>query len=346
MPSDTGNCDAAGQAMKVSIIIPFQRENAYLTETIQHIDGLAYADLEIILLPDHAAEDGSAQAPRSSRHPVKYLATGPVSPAIKRDIGAENSAGELLAFIDDDAYPDPDWLQEAIPHFRDESVAAVGGPQVTPPADTFWQQVSGVMFLSILNGKARHRYWPAARTFEVDDWPSVNLIVRKADFARVGGFDSSYWPGEDTKLCYDLTQTLNKKILYVPTALVYHHRRSGFRRHLKQVGNYGRHRGFFAKRFPETSLRLSYFVPSLFFLFIIGGWILLLNPPTRWLYAGLWGLYAVALLSSVASIALKLRKLPVAVATVPFTVGTHFWYGYSFFKGFFLTRDLKSVLGR
>jgi len=332
--------------MKVSIIIPFQQENEYLVETLKHIDALNYESVEIILLPDKEIPEAYQETELRSRHSVICIPTGTVSPAIKRDIGAEQCTGEYLAFIDDDAYPDSNWLAEAVPHLRDDKTCAVGGPQVTPPEDSFWQKVSGAMFLSILNGKAADRYWPASQSYFVDDWPSVNLIVKKDDFLQLGGFDSSYWPGEDTKLCYDITQTLGKNILYIPTAIVYHHRRSGIVKHLKQVGNYGKHRGFFAKRFPETSLRFSYFIPSLFFLFVLLGWLLPVVPGGRWFFAGLWSLYLTALLFSVISIFFKQKNIFIAIATVPYTVGTHFWYGFSFIKGFLLTKDLKSRLGR
>ncbi len=73
-----------------------------------------------------------------------------------------------------------------------------------------------------------------------------------------------YWPGEDTKLCMLLTKAEGKRIVYEPEAVVYHHRRALFWGHFRQVWNYAVHRGFFAKRYPDTSLRPQYFVPSTF----------------------------------------------------------------------------------
>ena len=137
----------------------------------------------------------------------------------------------------------------------------------TPESDPFWAQVSGAMYLSCLNGSAVHRYFPNKNSFDVDDWPSVNLCIRKKDFLAVGGFDSSYWPGEDTKLCHDLTQKSGKRIVYCGNAIVFHHRRAGLRKHLRQLGGYGLHRGHFVRKLPKTSLRVSYFIPSVFFLF-------------------------------------------------------------------------------
>lgn len=331
--------------MNVSVIIPFQKESEYLAETLAELRRLNHRQVDVVLLSDGPlAESFAREHLGDYPFPCRVIETGPVSPAVKRDKGAEACSGEILAFIDDDAYPAPDWLDKALPHFEDESVCGAGGPQLTPPGDGYWQKVSGAVFLSPLNGGTVHRYWPAKKSMVVDDWPSVNLLVRKADFCRVGGFDNEYWPGEDTKLCLDLVN-LGKKIVYVPDMLVYHHRRSGFRRHLRQVGNYGLHRGYFAKKYPATSLRPMYFLPSCFFIFVVLGWALALvnlGP----VYLGLWAVYLSALAFSTLSVMNKAKSLAVAVGTVPYVAGTHFWYGWRFFQGFLLKKDLKSKLGR
>jgi cellulose synthase/poly-beta-1,6-N-acetylglucosamine synthase-like glycosyltransferase len=331
--------------VNVSIIIPFQRVTPYLRETLDEIGSLHGIPFEVILLPDGAVgeEDLGGRRP----YPWRIVPTGTVSPAVKRDVGAKASRCRLLAFIDDDAYPAPDWLAKAVPYFEDDSVAAVGGPQLTPPGDGFWEKVSGATFLSPLNGTAVCRYWPCKKRFFVDDWPSVNLIMRKEDFLAVGGFDSTYWPGEDTKLCLDLVEKLEKKIVYEPEALVYHHRRSGFFKHMKQVGNYGLHRGYFAKRLPATSLRLRYFMPSCFFLFVCFGWgLLLAGGVAGTTYRWLWLTYLGAICLSALGIYRKLGDLRIAVATTPYLAATHFWYGWRFLKGLFLTQSLQSRLGR
>jgi GT2 family glycosyltransferase len=102
----------------------------------------------------------------------------------------------------------------------------------------------------------------------VDDYPTVNLIINKDDFNKVNGFDEQYWPGEDTILCLKLTKELNKKILYSPMIKVFHHRREAIIPHLQQIKRYAIHRGLFAKKFPQTSFRIGYLIPSLFTLYI------------------------------------------------------------------------------
>ena len=199
------------------------------------------------------------------------------------------------------------------------------------------------MFLSRFTGGAPERYVPVGIARQMDDWPSVNLLVRREAFLAVGGFDCKYWPGEDTRLCLKIKQT-GKKLFYVPEMAVWHHRRAGLRAHLKQVGAYGLHRGYFARHYPETSFRLKYFIPSAFAVFVLLSLAAFLIPiPTIELFTFGWGLYGVALLAGLLDIAKYERPL-VALASLVYVPATHFYYGVQFIRGFFKQGELVSRL--
>jgi len=74
---------------------------------------------------------------------ITIIPTGPVGPPRKRDIGAREAKGDIIAFIDDDAYPQADWLKNAVRNFSDDTVAAVGGPASNAPSDNFRQKAGG-----------------------------------------------------------------------------------------------------------------------------------------------------------------------------------------------------------
>lgn len=335
----------ASGSMQCSIIIPFQRPNAYLEETLHHLDQQQGVTFEVILLPDEALEPGFV-----SRYgfACQIEPTGAVSPALKRDRGAQLSQSPILGFIDDDAYPPPDWLALLLPHFADPSVAAVGGPQLTPPDDGFWQQVSGASFITFLNGAEAYRYLCRDENVEVDIWPSVNFCVRKEDFLAVGGFNCAFWPGEDTKLCNDLVYVLGKKIINVGNVPVYHHRRAGFRAHMRQVGRYGYYRGFSVRQGDRGSLKLKYLLPLLFALFVLLGWL-----PSLWwsdyivLWGGVWLTYGTILLLSALSVR---QRGPtgwgVALMAQIYIACSHFWYGISYARGLLLSQQWQESLGR
>lgn len=316
----------------VSIIIPARDINDYLRQAISKILELDYQDFEILVLPD-----GETKTVFEKTRIIPLNA----GPAEKRDLAAKQAKGEILAFLDDDAYPAQDWLKNAVGCFENLSVVAVCGPGVTPKEDSVWQKASGWVSASFLGGgPARFRFLPIKRR-EVVDFPSMNFLVRKADFEAVNGFDSNFWPGEDTKFCLDLAGKLGKKIIYDPKVLVYHHRRALFLQHLKQNGNFGLHRGYFARILPETSKKLWYFIPSAFVLFLIFGFVLgLILPPVFSIYIFILSVYIILLILSAVQVYLKEQDLKISLLLMPGIFLTHIWYGLRFLQGFFL-KELK-----
>ncbi len=311
----------------VSVIVPAKSINNYIVESVGHLENLLYEHFEVLIFPDE--DDGGHDFPRF----VRIIETGPIGPAEKRDLSIKYARGEILAFLDDDAYPRPDWLINAVHHFTNAEVAAVGGPAVTPKDDDIWQKASGAVYESYLGGGGlTYRYLP--RTLrEVDDFPSVNLLIRKDIFSDLGGFDCAYYPGEDTKLCLDITK-LGKKIIYDPDVYVWHHRRRLFREHLHQIASYAKHRGFFAKKHPETSLRLSYFLPTLFtFGLVIGLAGAFYSKIVAVIYLSVISIYLVAALASGLRAALT-KQIVWLILLVPTGIFlTHITYGCNFLGG-------------
>ena len=54
-----------------------------------------------------------------------------------RNIGMQAARGDFLAYVDDDAYPDPHLLAHYAHSYRSGSYAAVGGPNIPPQGDGF-----------------------------------------------------------------------------------------------------------------------------------------------------------------------------------------------------------------
>jgi len=323
--------------IKVSIIIPVIAINDYICESVPKMLELDWSDFEIVIFTDKP--DTKHFWPKT-----KIIASGKVGPAEKRDLALKHSTGEILAFLDDDAYSRADWLREAIKHFDDPKVAGVGGPALTPSDDGVLQKVSGAVFESYVGGAgARNRYLPIEKATEVDDWPTVNLLVRRDVFEKVGGFDNTYWPGEDTKLCLDILHA-GYKIMYEPKAIVYHHRRSDLLKHFKQIGNYALHRGYFAKIYPETSRKFFYFVPTLFDLYLLLILLLPLIPNTLYLIRILLiplTAYCLLLIADSIIISLRWRNPIIGLLTIPMIFLTHVWYGIRFVQGLIIKKLAK-----
>ena len=337
--------------LKVSIIIIAENWNKFLEESLPYYSDLDYNNYEIFVF--------TTEPVINKKYPnVKFINDISLKnkPAERRDLAIKYATtGDLYAFIDDDAYPTKGWLREAVKHFKNENVTAVGGPGITPENATALEKASGWISASPLGGfGSTYRFIPQKET-EIDDYPSMNLIVRAEDFKKVGGFDSGFYPGEDTKLCLDLTKKLGKKIIYEPKAVVYHHKRPLFTKHLIQNGRFGLHRGYFAKILPETSFRWFYLIPSLFSLGFIGGMLILLISfayPTTIVqtladtFLAIFGVYILLLMLNALWILYKSKDAASAFLSIPGVFTTHIWYGLRFIQGYFFSKKMNDVYGR
>jgi len=320
---------AAETPVLVSVVIACPAPSPYLTECLNALAHQTYRAFEVIVLPDAPAELGPYP------FDLRVLPTGKTRPAEKRNDGIRAARGEVVAFLDDDAYPVPSWLEHAVAYFTLPDVGGVGGPGVTPPGDPFMAQAGGRVYANLfVSGNYRYRYIGDRVRPTVDDFPSCNLFVRTDVLKAINGYRTDFWPGEDTILCADIVLGQKKRIVYDPWAQVFHHRRPLFGPHLRQIGRYALHRGYFAKRFPATSLRLSYLVPSLFVLgLVVGAALSFVHPWLRIAYLVTLALYGAATLLSSFSLNPTLW-----LATWAGVVTTHVVYGVRFLIGLLARR--------
>ena len=316
----------SGSNPRVSVVIPLKRINAYLEECLFHLRAQTFRNFDVYVVTD----DPETMAVEGMQ--VHFIASGAVPPNVKRMLAAQHSRAEIVALIDDDAYPVPEWLERAVRHFDRTQIIGVGGPGMTPPSDGAAQQASGAVYASTLvSGGYTYRYLPA-KSRVVDDYPSCNLFLRREPFLRHVPDCVRYWPGEDTKLCLLMTKEEGGTIIYDPQVRVFHHRRALFWQHFRQVWNYAVHRGFFSKRYPETSFRPAYFVPSAFVMANIALFFLWpLSPSVRAIAPYLIVLYAAAVAWASVVSTRKHQASPFAVAAGIYL--THVTYGAGFLVG-------------
>jgi glycosyltransferase involved in cell wall biosynthesis len=322
-----GSVEVAPQQEKpltVSVIIICPAPSPYLSECLNALAHQTYPHFEVIVLPNELASLGDYL------FPLQIIPTGKTRPAEKRNLGIQHATGEIVAFLDDDAYPVANWLEHAVKYFTLPDVGGVGGPGVTPPNDPFMAQAGGRVYAnSLVSGNFRYRYVGDRVRSQVDDVPSCNLFVRREILLTINGYRTDFWPGEDTILCIDIVFGQKKRIVYDPWVIVYHHRRPLFGPHLRQIGRYALHRGHFAKRFPSTSLRFSYLIPTLFVLgILIGLPLTFLHPWFFYTYFGVLAFYGFITLVSSFSLSPVLWLM-----TWLGVMATHVVYGIRFLLG-------------
>ncbi|OGK20125.1 hypothetical protein A3D80_04320 [Candidatus Roizmanbacteria bacterium RIFCSPHIGHO2_02_FULL_40_13b] len=340
---------------KITVIIPLITISDFLVkEALPALDEQSYKNMEVIVLPNKKERINNPLLKKYSF--LKIIPTPHVSrPALKRDIGAKHAKGEILAFIDDDAFPQKQWLEKAILSFKRRDVGAVCGPGILPKSAQFWEKVfDEVLKTAIGSGGFAYRFVKKNARY-VDDFPSMNFLIKKNLFKKLGGFDSDYWPGEDSKLCEDLVYKLHEKIYYDPSVTIYHHRRNELQGYLKQHGNYGFHRGAFFAHGDRNSRRITYLIPTIFVIYTILISLFLLNYTVMLnLFQHLNEipkqvrddkylliifipvlLYKLLLLGIAFSAFKNTKSLKIAFSSAIVLFLTHLVYGVQFIRGFF-----------
>ncbi len=313
-----------------SIVIPVRKIGQYVLDHIPKLLDLSYKNFEIIIV---------SEAKETYTFPnTTILKVDRVNPATKRNVGAQAARGDIVAFIDDDAYPVADWLDHAIPYFENPDICAVAGPQLAPKESTFKQMVSGFVYAL---GAGSQKYVYTKDKFQyIVDYPTCNLLVRKKDFESIKGFNTYYWGGEDTKLCYDLTQKLKKKMVYDPNVIVYHHRRKTYQDHLRQTYMWSLYRGYFSRKFPETSRKLVYFLPLIFYVgVLLGPLTFMLHNSFKTFYFVVLALYALYSIFTAA----KTKSFAYFIPVLFLLIATHMTYAYGVFAGILRNKSLDKT---
>jgi GT2 family glycosyltransferase len=143
-----------------------------------------------------------------------------------RNTGVAVATGDVVAFVDDDARPEPDWLERLLAAYDDAAVMAVGGvarpvwPKGRPdhlPPELDW--LVGCTYLG----------QPTQRADVRNLW-GCNMSVRRFLFEELGGFDEDAGRigliplgAEETELCIRIAQRRpGSRVVFEPAAVVHH----------------------------------------------------------------------------------------------------------------------------
>jgi len=211
------------------IICTYAAERARgLLEAVESVRAQTALPLEVIVAVDHNEELArylEVNGPRDIRVARNAETVGL---AETRNVGARVARSAVLAFLDDDAIAEPDWLARLVGAFRNPQVAAVGG-RIVP----MWPQGGRpVWFPEELDWVVGCTYagLPVADGSLVRNVIGCNMAVRRTVLELVGFFRSALGrvgkragQAEETDLCLRIQQRVpGSVILYEPRAVVYH----------------------------------------------------------------------------------------------------------------------------
>ncbi len=202
----------------------------------------SYGTYETLVIDD-GSTDGTADFVEKNFPDVRLIRLQPCGLSAARNAGAEAAIGQVLAFTDDDCQPDRDWLTRLQPVFQKGEFSAAGGPNLPPPPRDWEQAV-----VSAAPGAPSHVMLDDR---EAEHLPGCNLVVTRAAFQKIGGFDARFHTaGDDVDFCWRLRDA-GHHLGFVPGAFVWHWRRPSIRAFLRQQLGYGRAEKLLLEKHPQ-----------------------------------------------------------------------------------------------
>ena len=217
-----------GSRLQITVVICAYTERRW-AKLLGAINSVLHQELrpdQVVLVIDH--NPALLQRTRAAYPQLTVLANnGPRGLSGARNTGVSQARGDVIAFLDDDATAEPDWLTRMLVHYDDPRVLAVGGSAI--PA----------------NQEARPRWFPPefdwvvgcsflgqpSEVTPVRNLIGCNMSFRRSALHQAGRFDPALGRVggvpvgcEETELCIRLQKRYpDGLVLYEPAARVRHH---------------------------------------------------------------------------------------------------------------------------
>lgn len=207
-----------------------------ITELLEQLQAQTYRQFEIIVIIDKSEDlyDSLRSHVNDRAYPNTrvFLNRGPLGLSPARNLGIGKSKGDIVAFIDDDALPFPDWVESIVrTHHEEESVIGVTGF-----AFPLWEDESMQWF-------PEEFYWiigcsAFSNMTTVQDVRNVwgaNMSFSREAFELSGVFDEENFGssvshqkgkrgliGDDTEFSLRVRRRTGKRIIFNPDVKIWH----------------------------------------------------------------------------------------------------------------------------
>jgi len=176
----------------VSVIINTDGRATSLAQCLESLQYLRYPNFEVVVVAG-PTRDGTHELCEAWGDRIRYATCDVRNLSKSRNISIQISSGEIVAFLDDDSIPEPEWLDDVIPAFKDPHVAVAGGFLHDHTGKTYqWRY--GIMDRfgtadTLPTGPSPELNFPFTAHF-----PHVmaNSAFRRSAIVEVGGFDEEY----------------------------------------------------------------------------------------------------------------------------------------------------------
>lgn len=202
----------------------------YLHQCLAAVSQLHYSNFEILVVDNAPSDERTRDV--AQRWGARYVVEPVVGLSRARNCGAAHSRTDLIAYLDDDSLPKPDWLSALAVEFSDFRVMGAAGRICAPPAPSeelhFIEAIQGN---GEINGSRKLFDRETPGWFELSNFGGIgaggNMAFRRSAFEVWPGFDPRLGRGavvdssEDNYAFFSLVER-GYRVAYSPDAVVVH----------------------------------------------------------------------------------------------------------------------------
>jgi len=225
---------------RISVVVCTYNGAATIRDTLESLIELDYPDYEVIVVNDGSTDETAAIV---GEYQVVSVSTENRGLSSARNTGWQMATGEIVAYIDDDAYPDPHWLNYLAHTYLTTDFAAVGGLSLAPAG-------GGPIADCVANAPGRPVH-VLLTDREAEHIPGCNMSFKRSILNEVGGFDPRYrTAGDDVDICWRILER-GWKIGFHAGAQNWHHCRDSLKAYWNQQKGYGKAEALLEDKWPD-----------------------------------------------------------------------------------------------
>lgn len=222
--------------LPASVVIVSLGRPGSLMRTLEAVSRLYHDCYEIVVVSDQAGLEAVGRKGLETR--VKTVAFTQSNIAAARNAGINASGGKIIAFLDDDAQPEPSWLTHLSAAFEDPDTTSAGGYVIGRNGISYQYRARHIDHHGQTHAMETSpeclTVFPADRNCIVKT-EGTNMAFRRETLVRLGGFDEAYrFYLDESDLNMRVAQ-VQHRVALCPLALVHHNFAASERRHQNRV---------------------------------------------------------------------------------------------------------------
>lgn len=248
-----------------SFVIPVFNRPQEVKELLESMLSMEFSGtFEVVIVEDGSTET-SEEVMRDFQDKlnISYYFKLNSGPGDSRNYGMKRAKGNYFIILDSDCLMPPHYLKTVQEFLSKNFYHCFGGADAAHDSFTPLQKAINYVMTSFLTTGGIRGSKKSVQRFEPR---SFNMGISKEAFEKTGGFGKIH-PGEDP----DLSQRILKagfETAFIPNAYVYHKRRISWQKFYTQVRKFGTARPIL-NRWHPSSAKLTFWLPSLFVLFVL-----------------------------------------------------------------------------